>query len=149
MPVDIREANRTWEALLAAHSTLMRGFSDEAIWREHHLTMREYDVLYTLSKHGAPARIGDLHKSVLLSQPALSRLVDRLVARGLIERATDKHDGRAVRISLTEVGADLQRTVGMAHARSVARAMRALEPSEQRELARLSTKLITHSQETN
>jgi DNA-binding MarR family transcriptional regulator len=144
MPVDIREANRSWEALLAAHATLMRSFADESIWREQGITMREYDVLYTLAKCDTAARVGELQQGVLLSQPALSRLVDRLAARGLVERVTDPIDGRAVRVRLTAAGAEVQRAVGRSHARSVERAMRALDTDEQRELARLATKLISN-----
>ena len=143
MPTNLREANRAWEALLTAHSQLMRGFSDEPVWREHSLSMREYDVLYTLSKCDEPARMGELRGGVLLSQPALSRLVDRLASRGLVERVGDEADGRAVRVTLTAAGAKLQRAVGRSHARSVERAMRALSPDEQRELERLARKLTT------
>jgi DNA-binding MarR family transcriptional regulator len=78
-------------------------------------------VLYTLSKCDGPIRLGELHRHVLLSQPALSRLVERLVERGLIERAADPSDGRGVRLSLTEAGRDRQRRVGGRHAVSVAR----------------------------
>lgn len=143
MAADIREANCTWEALLAAHSQLMRGFSEEPVWREHSLTMREYDVLYTLSKCKDPARMGELQGGVLLSQPAFSRMVDRLAARGFVERVGDEADGRAVRVQLTSAGADLQRAVGRSHAHSVEFAMRALSPDEQRELGRLARKLTT------
>lgn len=143
MAADIRKANRAWEALLTAHSQLMRGFSDEPVWRDHSLAMREYDVLYTLSKCAEPARMGELQGGVLLSQPALSRLVDRLASRGLVERVGDEADGRAVRVTLTAAGAELQRAVGRSHARSVERAMRALSPDEQRELERLARKLMT------
>lgn len=141
MSSDIRKANRSWESLLTAHSALMRRFSDEQVWREHGVSMREYDVLYTLSKCGEPARMGELREGVLLSQPALSRLVDRLEARGLVERVADAEDRRAVRVSLSEEGSRLQREIGRAHARSVEREMRALTPDEQRELERLSRKL--------
>ena len=41
--------------------------------------MKEYDVLYTLSKCSNPIRLSELNRHVLLSQPALSRMVDRLV----------------------------------------------------------------------
>jgi DNA-binding MarR family transcriptional regulator len=120
----------------------MRGFGDEPVWRQHSLLMREYDVLYTLSKCDAPARMGELSQGVLLSQPALSRLVDRLEARGLVERVADPEDGRAVRVGLTPAGSELQRAVGRTHARSVAKAMRTLDPAEQRELERLTRKLV-------
>lgn len=142
MPTDIRETNRTWEAVMTAHSALMRRFADEQVWREYALSMREYDVLYTMSKCPEPSRMGDLHAAVLLSQPALSRLVDRLVARGFVVRVEDPHDKRAVRVTLTPEGVAVQRAVGRAHARSVDRELRRLSPEEQRQLAALASKLV-------
>lgn len=143
MPADLRLANQAWESLLTAHAALLRRFAAEEGWREHDLTMREYDVLYTLAKCPEPARIGELQSGVLLSQPALSRMVDRLTARGLVERVADETDGRAVRVRLTAAGRELQRTVGRAHARSVARAVGgALDEAELRELQRIAAKLV-------
>jgi DNA-binding MarR family transcriptional regulator len=114
-------ANDAWEALLSAHAVLMKRFAAEDIWQE--ISMREYDVLYTLSKCPEPVRITELNRHVLLSQPALSRMVDRLAGRGLIERRPDAADQRGVRLSLTEAGRTLQRQIGRRHARGVARAM--------------------------
>jgi DNA-binding MarR family transcriptional regulator len=37
----------------------------------------------------------------------VTTLVDRLAARGLVARGRDPHDGRAVRVVLTESGQDL------------------------------------------
>lgn len=127
---------------MTAHTALLREFAAEPVWADHGLSMREYDVLYTLAKRGGPARIGELREGVLLSQPALSRLVDRLAARGFVDRAGDAEDGRAVRVGLTPAGADLQRAVGRAHARSVARAVGgALSAEELGELERLTARL--------
>jgi len=147
--VSIREANEAWEALLTAHSVIMRRFADEPVWRDHGVSMREYDVLYTLAKCGAPARMGELQSGVLLSQPALSRLVDRLESRGLVARISDQADGRAVRVALTPTGQELQQAVGRSHARSVEREMRPLASDEQRELQRLITKLLTPTDPSN
>jgi len=135
-----RVANDAWEALLSAHARLMKQFAAEAIWQD--LSMREYDVLYTLSKCREPVRIGELHRHVLLSQPALSRMVDRLVERGFVERCPDPADGRGVRLSLTEAGREQQRQIGRRHAGSVARALTAeLSPDELRQLATIGWKL--------
>ena len=135
-----RLANDAWEALLSAHARLMKQFAAEAIWQD--LSMREYDVLYTLSKCREPVRIGELHRHVLLSQPALSRMVDRLVERGLVERCPDPADGRGVRLSLTEAGRERQRQIGRRHAGSVARALTAeLSPDQLRQLAAIGWKL--------
>jgi DNA-binding MarR family transcriptional regulator len=133
-------ANDAWEALLSAHAVLMKQFAAEDVWAD--LSMREYDVLYTLSKCQDPINLSELNRHVLLSQPALSRLVDRLAERGLVERCADPADGRGVRLSLTEAGRSLQRQVGRRHARGVARAMTAgLSPGELRQLETICLKL--------
>jgi DNA-binding MarR family transcriptional regulator len=121
MPATRHLANDAWEALLSAHAVLMKRFAAQDDWSD--LSMREYDVLYTLSKCGEPIRISELNQHVLLSQPALSRLVDRLADRGLVGRGPDPADGRSVRLALTTAGRDLQREVGRRHARTVAHAM--------------------------
>lgn len=161
MPTDVALANRAWEALMTAHAVLLRQFAAEPVWRDNGLTMREYDVLYTLSKFerdaadrpvgntAAPAgaRIGELQRDVLLSQPALSRMVDRLAERGLVERLEDRTDRRAVCVRLSPAGRDVQRRVGLAHARSVARAVGgSLEGPELHELSRLTTELVERAQ---
>src|ERR1700689_4617664 len=110
-------ANDSWEALLTAHAVLMKQFAAEDIWAD--VSMREYDVLYTLSKCREPIRMSELNRHVLLSQPALSRMVDRLAERGLIARQPDPADGRGVRLALTGDGRALQRRVGHEHARGV------------------------------
>ena len=133
-------ANDAWEALLSAHASLMKQFAAQDIWQD--LSMREYDVLYTLSKCPGPQRMSELNRHVLLSQPALSRMVDRLVDRGLVRRHTDPADGRGVRLSLTDAGRALQRQIGRRHARGVASAMtKDLSPDELRQLEAICLKL--------
>jgi DNA-binding MarR family transcriptional regulator len=140
-------ANDAWEALLSAHAVLMKQFAAEDVWAE--ASMREYDVLYTLSKCRDPINMTELNRHVLLSQPALSRLVDRLAERGLVERCSDPADGRGVRLSLTDAGRAVQRQIGRQHARGVARAMTAgLNPGELRQLETICLKLARQNKGT-
>jgi DNA-binding MarR family transcriptional regulator len=133
-------ANDAWEALLFAHASLMREFGAQDVWED--LSVKEYDVLYTLSKCPEPIRLTELNRHVLLSQPALSRMVDRLADRGLVSRSTDPRDGRGVRLALTEQGRGAQRRIGRRHGRSVARAMLGeLSPAELRQLEELCARL--------
>jgi DNA-binding MarR family transcriptional regulator len=138
-------ANAAWEALLSAHAAAMKRFAARDIWAE--ASMREYDVLYALSKCAAPIRLSELNQHVLLSQPALSRLVDRLAGRGLLQRQADAADGRSVLLSLTAEGRAVQRRIGRRHARDVAQAMTAgLTPAELAQLETLCLKLAAASQ---
>ncbi|USX55345.1 MarR family winged helix-turn-helix transcriptional regulator [Lentzea sp. HUAS12] len=132
-------ANEAWESLMKAYSVLMKQFNAEDIWGD--LTMREYDVLYQLSKCDSPLRMSELNRHVLLSQPALSRMVERLVDRGYVQRCPDLGDRRGVRLSLTPAGRETQRRIGSPHARSVTRALSVLTPEELDQLAAITGKL--------
>ena len=114
-----RLAVETWESLFRTQVAVMRRLQSDPVWDE--LTMREYDVLFSLTK-GPPEglRLRDLNAYILLSQPSLSRMVDRLAARGLVERASAPDDARGTLVRLTPAGHELQRTIGRAHAHAIA-----------------------------
>ena len=117
----LTRANETWETLLSAQVALMRRFAADPVWDP--LSMREYDILYTLSKVAGGLRISGLNEGVLLSQPALSRLLDRMESQKLISRAPDPTDKRAVLVHATDSGKAAQRRVGAKHALSVSAAV--------------------------
>ena len=60
-------------------------------------------VLHTLARRG-PLRLTDLTTTEQLKQPALTSLVAKLERDGLVSRAPDPRDGRAVLLSLTAEG---------------------------------------------
>ena len=107
------------------------------------LALNEYDVLFTLSR--CPSgwlRLNELNDNVLLSQSSLSRLVERLEKRGLLERTPAPDDGRGILIRLTDPGRDLQNPIGREHVRDIAALVGpALSAAEQQELLRLTEKL--------
>lgn len=145
---NIRQANWAWEQVMTAHARLIRAFATDGVFTD--VSMREYDVLYTLSKGDRQMRLNELQDAVLLSQPALSRLVDRLVKRGLVARCADETDRRALRIWLTEEGRRTQRRVGSLHAKSVAQALdAALTPPEILKLGQISAKLAENAPKGN
>jgi DNA-binding MarR family transcriptional regulator len=105
--------------------------------------VNEYDVLFTLSR--CPSgwlRLNELNDHVLLSQSSLSRLVERLEKRGLVDRMPAPDDGRGVLLKLTEEGAALQKEIGREHVRDISSLLvPALTAAEQKELQRLTDKL--------
>ena len=122
-------ANEAWESLFRAQVALLRILADDDIWGE--VSQNEYDVLYTLSKAPHGLSMTEVNRGILMTQGGVSRLISRLTSRGLVERCTDPHDRRTTSIRLTTRGAELQRTVGRLHARTVARTMRAVLDPEQ------------------
>ncbi len=138
-----RVAAEAWEELFRAQVTLMRRF--EATDDFAPLTAREYDVLFQLSRGpGGAMRMRDLAELILLTQPSLSRMVDRLSVRGLVERRSVPDDARGVVVALTEEGARLQREIGRRHVRTIRRYVGgALDDDELHTLGRLAKKLRT------
>jgi DNA-binding MarR family transcriptional regulator len=112
-------AIQAWESLFRAQVTVLRELNREFPTDE--LSFNEYDVLFNLTKHeGRQLRIRDLNKHLLLTQPSVSRMVDRLVARGLVTKKSDPGDGRGTFVCLTDAGYSLFRKVAVVHAESIA-----------------------------
>jgi DNA-binding MarR family transcriptional regulator len=61
-------------------------------------------VLLRLDMDGGHLRMSELADMVFLSPSGVSRLVDRLVADGLLERRACDSDGRAVHAAITDQG---------------------------------------------
>jgi len=133
-------ANSAWEAVYRAQATISRELIDLDIWEG--LTRREYAVLMALAAESDGLRVTELGQDVLITQPGMSKLVGRLVGRGLVERCDDD-DGRARRVRLTAAGARLQSDVGAAIAAAVERIMsRALSQAQQQQLRDLAATLL-------
>lgn len=87
------------------------------------------------------ARIRDLTPQLLLSQPSVSRLIERLELRGLVSRSGDPSDARGTLVALTPEGVDVFRRVGAQHSAWIAERMSVLTPDELAELTRITRKL--------
>ena len=70
------------------------------------LSLTAAATLATLQRSG-PARLTELAAAEGVSQPSMTALITRLAGQGLVHRAADPSDGRAVVLSLTDAGADL------------------------------------------
>lgn len=65
----------------------------------------QYNVLRILRGAGAQGlSAGDIAERLITRSPDVTRLVDRLEKRGLVRRAPDPEDRRAVRVRITEEG---------------------------------------------
>ncbi|MDJ0356518.1 MAG: MarR family transcriptional regulator [Actinomycetota bacterium] len=136
-----RLAADAWESLFRAQVSVIRRLqADPALKR---VNIREYDVLFNLSR--CPSgwlRLNELNDHVLLSQPSISRMVDRLERQGLVQRKTVEEDRRGVLIGLTDEGRKLQREIGREHVRDIDRLVGSgLSDDELTQLKMLTDKL--------
>lgn len=136
-------AVEAWEALFRAQVTVMRRLTADFPTGE--ITLGDYDALFTLSR--APEhrlRIKNLAENMLLTQPSVSRLIDRLAARGLVTKSGDPDDRRGVIVELTPAGYDVFHRAALSHSRSIIERLDgALTPQEFETLIELCTKLRT------
>lgn len=130
-----------WESLFRAQVRVLRALHAE--FPDDILSFNEYDVLFTVAREPQhEIRMRELTRNVLLSQSSLSRLVDRLVARGLLVKREDPRDGRGAVVQLTDTGLAVFRRVAEAHGASIDQHMNAaLSPDELEQLQRICSKL--------
>jgi DNA-binding MarR family transcriptional regulator len=130
-----------WEALFRAQVSVMRYLN--ADFPSGDLSLNEYDVLFNLSRQPSRRlRIRDLNQHLLLTQPSVSRLIDRLAGRGLVTKTQDADDARGIIVELSDDGYELFRQVARGHITSINRRVGGtLTPDELRTLAELCDKL--------
>lgn len=122
-------------------SRLSRLF-DQALrqfFAEHGLESFEFDVLATLRRSGPPYELtaGALLKAAMVTSGAITNRIDKMEAKGLVERVRDSEDRRSVRIRLTPEGLRLiDELVGL-HVENEARLLAALGPAERDQLCGL------------
>jgi DNA-binding MarR family transcriptional regulator len=103
MPVT-REITDLWKDLRCRHSRVLNAL-EKALQAEHGISATEYDVLEHLAASGNDhCRMQELSETANLSQSALSRLVGRLEAEGLVYRTICSEDRRGIFACLTEEG---------------------------------------------
>jgi DNA-binding MarR family transcriptional regulator len=131
-----------WRGLLRLHASVSRDLQDRLV-AEHRLSLGEYGVLITLVTEPEGLRMTDLAARRLVTPSGISRVVDKLERRGLVERRTDPADGRGFRTALTAGGLRALRAAQVTHHAAVrALYLGRLSERDQRTLARLLEKAM-------
>ena len=111
----------TWRTFLRAHAQVVRELEQE-LQADQGMALTDYDVLVQLAAADARRmRMSDLADRLLLSRSGATRLVDRLVADGLVERVSCESDRRGQWASLTDAGTERLRRAAPTHLSGVAR----------------------------
>jgi DNA-binding MarR family transcriptional regulator len=131
-----------WRSYLQSHASIVRELDAELV-AAHAMTTRDYEVLLYLAQ--APERrlpMSALATSTMLTRSGITRLVDGLVAAGLIERVACNNDARVSYARLTELGYERLREAGCTHIASIRRLfLKHFSPQEVEQLASLLRRL--------
>jgi DNA-binding MarR family transcriptional regulator len=107
-----------WRSLIHAHARIVELLEDD-LQRGHDMPASWYDVLLKLNEAGGSLRMQELADAVLLSKSGLTRLVDRMVKAGLVDREACPSDRRGTLAVLTPAGKTRLREAAPTHLRGV------------------------------
>jgi DNA-binding MarR family transcriptional regulator len=131
---DVSAAELTERIMRVAH--LIRR-SSMASMAALDLTPAQSRALRVISRADQPIRMGELASILGVVPRSATGLVDALQEAGLVERAVDRGNRRAVLVTLTEHGRDRQRAIAQARAAAGDGLFGSLSPDERRLLAKL------------
>jgi DNA-binding MarR family transcriptional regulator len=87
---------RTADRLMSAQAQLMKGWD---------LSPTQYNVLRILRGSGPDGLCcGEVGERLITRDPDITRLLDRMEARGLVTRARDRKDRRVITVRITDEG---------------------------------------------
>ena len=101
----------------------------------HELNFSQFITIKTLAH--STTSVTELARAAYLHPGAMTRLLDKLEARGILERVADPNDRRALHIHLTDAGKAIWRDIDQCGQRVREAALQGLEPVERAQLLAL------------
>ena len=106
---------RAWRAYVYAYSAVVRRLDQELI-RAHGLSLNQYEILVWMRRAGERGlRMSDLASRVVLSPSGVTRAVDQLERKGLVERCVFEGDKRGFLATITPEGRAFLRKATSVH----------------------------------
>ena len=110
-----------WRSYLQSHAAIVREL-DADLLAEHGMTTRDYEaLLYLAQADERKLAMSVLSERTMLTRSGITRLVDGLVAQGLVERVACLKDARISYARLTDAGYDKLACAGATHVAGIRR----------------------------
>jgi DNA-binding MarR family transcriptional regulator len=129
-----RDTERMAEGIVRLRDEILKRREPGADGGSVELTLAQGAALRAVVRLG-PLRVGALAEALGVSIATASRSVDSLAALGLVRRAGDPLDSRAVRVAATRKGVQEQRRRRDRFVRALERLLEELSDEERRQLA--------------
>jgi len=146
MSQETDRALKLWVVLSRAHAAVAE--HSQADIARSGLTPMEFGIMEALH-HKGPMLLGEVQKKILVTSGGVTYLVDRLAAKGLVERRRCDRDRRAYYAALTPEGEALIREIFPRHAEAIRRAMEGLTEPEKDLAIDLMRTLGRHAAQTD
>jgi DNA-binding MarR family transcriptional regulator len=139
-----------WRGMLRFHAHITSEMSVR-LQSEVGLTLAEYELLLHLYEHPSERMpMSELARLVLLTPSGITRMVDRLVSRALVERQSVRSDARVQHAVLTPEGRELFFKAGRVHLDDVrTKFVDHLSDNQIHELGRIWATLMSEPQAAN
>jgi MarR family 2-MHQ and catechol resistance regulon transcriptional repressor len=108
--------------------------------RSEDITIPQFMILNYASIEGVP--LSEISARMFCDNSNLTGIVDRLIAKGFVERRADPNDRRISRICLTPKGAEKLQNLRPRHHAQISRRMQALSPAQVNQLRNLLSELF-------
>jgi len=133
MPERIETTGELWQELMRTIHCIMR--ATHHILKPHELRGPVVPVLRFIRESGdGGVRLSDVAEEMDVSPAHVTRLIDRMEEKGLVQRRPDPDDRRALRVVLTDKGTKLEEEVRPVMAEFSDRLLSVLRVSEQKQL---------------
>jgi DNA-binding MarR family transcriptional regulator len=123
------------DAVLRASRALVAVAARSLAGVDHDVTLPQYRALVVLASRG-PQSPGELALALGVHASTVTRMCDRLVAKGLVHRATSAADRRAVELRLTARGRRLVDSVTASRRDEIARIVARVPVAQRRAMVR-------------
>lgn len=130
----VADRDSVLDAVLTASRALVAMAARSLADAGEDVTLTQYRSLVVLASRG-PQGVASLAEAVAVTPPTASRLVDRLLRKGLVNRRTDRHDRRQVRVVLTGAGRELVNLVTERRRQEIAALLTSIAPDVQQSMA--------------
>ena len=127
-----------WLVLMKAHRSVAR-HAQRSI-AAHDIGLSDFGILEALL-HKGPMLVNEIGRRIQLTSGSITTAVDRLEARGLVERSADPGDRRVKKVALTRSGRALITRIFDKHKADLAAAADGLTRAERETLIALLKKL--------
>jgi len=140
--------DRLAREIMETIARVVHDFREERRWKgleelSFDLSFAQTMLLMELEKAGSMST-GEMARNLRVTQGVITRMVDRLVEKGLVKRARNPEDRRVVILSLTEKGKKAASSIKEAQLRDIKGILRGIPEGERRDLLALLQKIRNH-----